>query len=195
VLTGEERAIVTPVPGTTRDHIEVPLSLAGVPIVLVDTAGLRETGDEVEAIGVTRAHGLIDAADILLWLGEPAEAPDHPQLIRVHAKADLPERQAVPSESVAVSALTGEGLRALLERVGAAAGSLLPPDGAVALNRRQAALISEAAEALAGAAGQKDAVLLAEDLRHARTAFDRLTGRAGVEEVLEALFGRFCLGK
>src|SRR4029079_16867086 len=68
-IAGEERAIVTAIPGTTRDHIEVPLSVRGVPVVLTDTAGLRETSDEVEAIGVSRARNLLEAADVLLWLG------------------------------------------------------------------------------------------------------------------------------
>ena len=194
-IAGSERAIVTAVPGTTRDHIEVPLAIAGVPVLLTDTAGLRETGDKVEAIGVARAEALVEAADVLVWLGEPDAAPNHPRLIKVHAKADLPERTNVPDGSLAVSSVSGAGLTRLLEQVGALATALLPGEGAVALNRRQAAHIAEAAEALGEAAGANDPVLVAENLRAARGAFDRLTGRAGVEDVLDALFGRFCLGK
>jgi tRNA modification GTPase len=193
VIAGQERAIVTDVPGTTRDHIEVPLSLGGVPILLTDTAGLRDTGDAVEAIGVARAGALVDAADILVWLGEPAVAPDHPRLIQLHAKADLPGRGAAPPGSVAVSSVTGEGIKALLARVSELAMSLLPVEGAIALNRRQAKELEAARAALETTAG--DIVLLAENLRAARAAFDRLTGRAGVEDVLDALFSRFCLGK
>ena len=74
-IAGQERAIVTDIPGTTRDHIEVPLSLDGVPILLTDTAGLRETDEPVERIGVERARSLVEAADVLLWLGDPADAP------------------------------------------------------------------------------------------------------------------------
>jgi tRNA modification GTPase len=194
-IAGEDRAIVTDIPGTTRDHIEVPLSLGGVPIRLTDTAGLRDTNDQVEAIGVERAGQLVEAADVLIWLGDPAAAPDHPRRIRVHAKADLPDRGAAPVGAVPVSSVTGEGLAELLEQVKVIARSLLPAEGAIALNRRQAQRIGEAAEALSGAASARDLVLIAEHLRLARTAFDRLTGRAGVEDVLDALFGRFCLGK
>jgi len=194
-IAGDERAIVTDVPGTTRDHIEVPLSLAGVPVLLTDTAGLRHSEDRVEAIGISRAQGLIETADILLWLGEHEAAPDHPRLVKVHAKADLPNRAIAPASAIAVSAHTGEGLKALLERIGELARSLLPSEDAIALNRRQATHIGEAATALEAATASTELVLLSENLRLARTAFDRLTGRAGVEDVLDALFSRFCLGK
>ena len=195
-IAGEDRAIVTEVAGTTRDHIEVPLSLAGVPILLTDTAGLREAADEVEAIGVARSSALVEAADVLVWLGSVEAAPRHPRLIKVHAKADLEGRAIAPSGSVAVSSLTGAGLNSLLERIGSLAQSLFPAEDAIALNRRQADRIADAAAALSAAASiDDDPVLVAENLRVARLAFDRLTGRAGVEEVLDALFSRFCLGK
>jgi tRNA modification GTPase len=192
-IAGEERAIVTDIPGTTRDHIEVPLSLAGVPVLLTDTAGLRESEDEVEAIGVARAERLIEGSDILVWLGDDAPPP-HPRLITVHAKADLPGRGPIPSDAIPVSAVTGEGVKVLLERVGDMARALLPNEDAIALNRRQASHIEEASLALERA-NRSDLVLLSENLRAARAAFDRLTGRAGVEDVLDALFSRFCLGK
>jgi tRNA modification GTPase len=194
-IAGEERAIVTDLPGTTRDYIEVPLSLGGVPIRLTDTAGLRETDDRVEAIGVERAGRLVERADVLVWLGEPGDAPSHPRLVKVHPKADLPERGQAAEGSLAVSSVSGEGVSALLERLERAARSVLPAEDALALNRRQAMHLAEAAEALDRARTAHDPLLLAEDFRGARTAFDRLTGRAGVEEVLDALFGRFCLGK
>ena len=190
-IAGSERAIVTDIPGTTRDHVEVPLALAGTPIVLTDTAGLRKSEDVVESIGVERAEALIAAADVLVWLGEPAAAPRHPRLVRVHPKADLGgDRQA---DALPVSAKTGEGLAALLERIGELAKSMIPSEGALALNRRQAAELAVAAESLASQSD--DVVLVAENLRAARAAFDRLTGRAGMEDVLDALFARFCLGK
>ena len=193
-IAGSERAIVTEIPGTTRDHIEVPLAVGGLPILLTDTAGLRETTDAVEAIGVVRASALIGSAAVLLWLGEPETAPDHPRVIRVHAQSDRPERQQVPSGSLAVSSVTGRGLAELLERIGATVETLLPGEGAIVLNRRQAVLIEEAAAAL-GDPRNAELVILAESLRRSRSAFDRLTGRAGVEDVLDALFRRFCLGK
>lgn len=194
-IAGDERAIVTDVPGTTRDHIEVPLSLGGLAIRLTDTAGLRDAQDRVEAIGVERAERLIEAADVLVWLGDPHEAPAHRALVKVHAKADLPGRALAPEGSVAVSSTTGDGLPALLQAVEQLMRSILPAEDSIALNRRQARHLAEAAGALSAAASARDPVLLAEDLRLARTAFDRLTGRAGVEDVLDALFGRFCLGK
>ena len=194
-VAGEERVIVTDVPGTTRDHIEVPLSLGGVPLRLTDTAGLRETDDVVESIGVERAGRLVEAADVLVWLGEPGEAPEHSGLILVHAKADLTERGAQPAGSIAVSAVTGSGIAELLREIEDRARALLPAEDAIALNRRQAQHLGEAAEALREASTARDIVLLAESLRVARGAFDRLTGRAGVEDVLDSLFGRFCLGK
>jgi len=192
-IAGQERAIVTDIPGTTRDHIEVPLALGGVPILLTDTAGLRATEDKVEAIGVERAEGLIEAADVVVWLGEPGAAPPTKRLIRVHAKSDI--RGSGSEGSLAVSATTGRGLKSLLERIAAEAVSVLPAIDAIALNRRQADCIAEAAAVLRDAAKAQELILVAEDLRAARGAFDRLTGRAGVEDVLDALFGRFCLGK
>jgi tRNA modification GTPase len=193
VIAGEDRAIVTEIPGTTRDHIEVPLSLGGIPVRLTDTAGLRETADKVETIGVERAQRLVEAADVLVWLGDPGQAPRHPRLLRVHAKADLAGEP--PPGSLAISSVTGAGIAQLLEEVRALSGSILPGEDAIALNRRQAGQISAAAEALGSASGARDLVIVAEHLRLARSAFDRLTGRAGVEDVLDALFGRFCLGK
>ena len=91
--------------------------------------------------------------------------------------------------------MTGEGLTELLRQIAGLSKSLLPADDAIALNRRQAAHVGEAAEALGAVGSAPDPVLIAESLRQARSAFDRLTGRAGVEHVLDALFGRFCLGK
>jgi len=195
VIAGEERAIVTEIPGTTRDHIEVPLALGGTPVLLTDTAGLRHSDNKVEAIGIARSSALVEAADVLVWLGDAGDAPRHPRLIKVRGKADLGNPARGPGDTLAVSSVTGEGLKALLVQIGELANSLLPGDDAIVLNRRQAMHIGEAAEALELASSTEDAVLVAEDLRLARNAFDRLTGRAGVEDVLEALFSRFCLGK
>ena len=194
-IAGQERAIVTDTPGTTRDHIEVPLALDGMPILLTDTAGLRESDEVVERIGIDRARSLVESADVLVWLGEPDEAPRHPRLIRVHARTDLAGRHEAPASSIAVSSVTGEGLNSLLAHVAELTRTLLPAEDAIALNRRQASELAEAHGALDAAAPTTDFVLLAEHLRSARAAFDRLTGQAGVEDVLDALFARFCLGK
>lgn len=194
-IVGEDRAIVSDIPGTTRDHIEVPLALSGVPILLTDTAGLRDSADEVEAIGVARAANLMEAADILLWLGEPDSTPDHPLTVQVQSKADLPGRPGAAEGAFQVSSVTGQGIAELLARIETLARNLLPAESTIALNRRQWRHIAEAAGALSDAAVVSDAVLAAEGLRIARSAFDRLTGKAGVEDVLDELFSRFCLGK
>jgi tRNA modification GTPase len=194
-ISGEEKAIVTPVPGTTRDQIEVPLSLGGVPVLLTDTAGLRDTDDEVESIGVDRAERLIEAADVLVWLGEPSEAPAHAKRILVHSKSDLPERKCLPWGSIGVSVMDGSGLAELTARIGIMGQTLLPAGDAIALNRRQASCIEAASAALVAAASERDQLLFAEHTRAARAAFDRLTGKAGMEDLLDALFSRFCLGK
>ena len=194
-LVGYERAIVTDLPGTTRDHIEVAAALGGVPVRLTDTAGLRDSDEPVERIGVERARRLVELADVLVWLGEPGGAPDHPRLIRVHSRADLADRGPAPPDSLAVSAVTGLGREALTAAIAKHARSLLPAEGQLALNRRQADCLGEARDALVIAAGTGDLVIIAEALRSARAAFNRLTGRAGVEELLDGLFGRYCLGK
>lgn len=194
-IAGQDRAIVTPIPGTTRDHIEVPLSIAGVPVLLTDTAGLRETAEPIERIGVDRTRSLMEVADIVLWMGEPQSVPPSGRVIAVHARCDQEDRRHVPLGSLAVSSVSGQGLPELLEEVGRRSRALLPAEGAVALNRRQAAHIGEARDALERCSGVDDVELLAEELRLVRTALDRLTGKAGLEDVLDALFGRFCLGK
>jgi tRNA modification GTPase len=194
-IVGSERAIVTDISGTTRDHVDVPLALAGVPIILTDTAGLRDTGDVVEALGVGRSRDLIQIADVLVWLGEATDIPHHPRAVQLHPRCDLPDRATAPSGSLPVSSVTGEGIAALLERVVQEAATLLPLDGAIALNRRQSAELTTAREELQSAGTASDVVLVAEHLRSARSAFDRVTGKAGMEDVLDALFSRFCLGK
>ena len=193
-LAQSDKTIVTAIAGTTRDTIEVPLSLDGVPLLLIDTAGLRRSDDVVEAIGIRRAEDQLQRADIVLWLGEAGEAPTHPRIVLMHAQADRPERGEAPPGALPVSAVTGLNLGELARRIVAEAGKLLPAEGEMALNRRQAAELEEARAALAGA-DRQDLVRTAEALRLARSAFDRLSGRAGVEDMLDALFGRFCLGK
>jgi tRNA modification GTPase len=194
-IAGEERSIVTDLPGTTRDHIEVAVAIGGLPIRLTDTAGLRDATDKVEAIGVDRAHRLIHVADILVWLGDADKVPPHRRMILVHPKADVLASCLVAPGTVATSVVTGQGIAALLDRVRVLASDVLPAEGELALNRRQAALLEGAAGALRAGAGARDYPILAEELRLARSAFDQITGRAGVGEMLDALFSRFCLGK
>lgn len=193
-LVGRERAIVSDLAGTTRDLVEVPLALGGVPLVLTDTAGLRSGSDPIERIGVQLAQREVGAADILLWLGEPVDAPEHPCCMLVHARCDLPERERIPEGSLGVSVVTGQGLDDLRSLLLERACNVLPGEDRISLNRRQAEAVRRAADALRTASGS-DIVLLAEACRHARLALDEVTGRAGMEEVLDALFDRFCLGK
>ena len=192
-LAQAERAIVTPIAGTTRDVIEVPVAIAGVPFVLVDTAGLRAAGDEVEAIGVARAERESRGADILLWLGDADRAPVE-GAVTVHSKCDLASADR-HTASIAVSSVTGEGLDRLKAFLVARATELLPRADELAIDRRQHDLLAEAAKALSRAGAVGDPLLAAEELRIARHAIDRISGRAGVEDLLDALFGRFCLGK
>lgn len=190
-LAQSERAIVTHLPGTTRDVIEVPIAVDGVPFVLVDTAGLRESDDVVEAIGIERARSEAERAELLLWLGEPAKAPRHLGLVLISAKADLGQG----GQGLPVSAVTGQGLAELTRLLIERARELLPQGDELALDRRQHDLLAEAQAALQRAMALRDPVLIAEELRIARHSIDQISGRAGVEDLLDALFGRFCLGK
>jgi tRNA modification GTPase len=190
-LAGRDAAIISAIPGTTRDAIEAPVAIGGVPFLLIDTAGLRESGDEIEAIGIDRARRHAEAADILLWLGEPGEAPEG--AINVHSKSDLPGDSQ--GADLSVSALTGEGLASLARMLIQRSTAQLPAAGEVALNRRHRESLREAKTALGEAALAHDPLVTAEELRRGRQALDRITGRAGVEDMLDALFGRFCIGK
>ena len=190
-LAGQQRAIVSAVAGTTRDLVEVPLAILGLPVLLVDTAGLRPSLDEIELIGIGLTKRELDRADILLWLGDPSAAPAHPHLLQIAAKADL--GSALPG--LQVSAATGDGIDMLKATLAHIATPLVPTSAIPGLNHREADLLSQCADALSGAATLDDPVLVAEWLRSARTALDQISGLSGVDQLLDALFGRFCLGK
>ena len=192
-LAGREAAIVTPIAGTTRDLIEASVALDGAPFLIIDTAGLHEpSGDPVEAIGIERAAGAIAAADIVLWLGAPEAAPAG--ALRIGAQADRCSRDPADYDLV-VSATSGAGMAELFDRLRERAAELLPGEGEAALSARQRAALGRVAEALALAAEEHDPLLVAEALRLGRGALDALTGRAGTEQMLDGLFGRFCIGK
>lgn len=191
-LIGDSAAIVSPEEGTTRDFIERPVALGGIPFTFVDTAGLREEGaGEVEAVGIGRAREQVSRAEIVLWLGDPAACPAGAVLTR--SKSDL--GLAGAGSGFAVSATTGDGLAALIEEIVRRGKAVLPPPDRVALNRRQKALAAQALASLRRATTAGDPLLVAEELRAARVAFDALSGRNSTEEMLDALFGRFCIGK
>jgi len=190
-LCRREAAIESPIAGTTRDIIEVPIQISGVPLILMDTAGLRDTNDDVEREGIVRAERAFAAADIVLWLGE-AEAPNHDQLIGISPQAD---RFPVLDGRLPVSSRTGLNLDVLTQDIVQRAAKHLPREGTLALNRRQRSSARELQRSLIAAADLSDLVLLAEELRTALSICERISGRSGVEDMLDALFGSFCLGK
>lgn len=195
-LVDDEAAITAAEPGTTRDVLVRGVALGGVPFAFVDTAGLRDEGaGPVEQIGIARARAEAERADLVLWLGPEGGGPSYHCVWEIAAQCDRVDVQAKRRARFRVSALTGEGLDELRSGLVGHARSALPQPGAVALNARQHALLSEVASAIGDAAGVADPLLAAEHLRLARVALDRLVGRAGTEDMLDALFGRFCIGK
>ena len=193
-LVEDEAAIASPVAGTTRDVLTRPVAIGGVPFLFVDTAGLRDSpGDSIEEIGIDRARGEVERADLVLWLGVEADLPAGAWDIA--PQVDRADRPAKSNPRHRVSARTGDGLEALRADLLSTARDALPKPGMVALNRRQHGLLEEAAAALATAGVLADPLLVAEELRRARLAFDQMVGRAATEDLLDTLFGRFCIGK
>lgn len=191
-LTQRDAAITSAVPGTTRDLIEAPTAIGGMPFLLIDTAGLRDDSDEIERIGVARARASVAAADLVLWLGDPDEAPQGPPMIVVRSKCDLGESDQ--GAGLRVSSLTGEGLEELTGALAKLGAELGPGESEVTANARQREALRCALAYMRQAKGD-DMIVAAEELRQARAELDRITGRAGVEDMLDALFGRFCIGK
>jgi len=195
-LVAREAAIVSDIAGTTRDMIEVPVALEGIPFVFTDTAGLRDTTDDsIEAMGMERSRIAMASADMILWLGEEGGAPDHPQLIEIDAKCDEAMHAGKRAAAFRVSALSGEGMNELVRHIISIAKTLLPPPDRFAINLRQRALMADCAQALKEASSSPDLLIVAEHLRQARLSLDALTGRAHTEDMLDMLFGRFCIGK
>ncbi len=194
-LVGRDVAIASPVAGTTRDLVEAPVSLDGLPLIFVDMAGLRATtADPIESMGIARAQAEIGRSDILLWLGDPVSAPAGDHVLVIAAKSDL-AATATRAADLAVSALTGENMTALRALIVERAARLLPSIGGLALSAAQHRHVQEARSALERSVETGDDVLLAEELRGAMRALDRITGAADTEAMLDNLFGRFCIGK
>lgn len=194
-LVGRDAAIVSDIAGTTRDRIEVPAALGGVPFLFTDTAGLREeSADRIEMIGVDLARQAVEAADIVLWLGAPDAAPRE-DAIRLAAQKDRADWVPVSGAALSLSARTGEGMDRLVAMLLDRASGLIPREGDYALGRRQRVAVAALCDGLERAACEGDMLILAEHLRAGRAAIDALTGRAGTEEMLDALFGGFCIGK
>lgn len=216
-LAGAELAIVTPIPGTTRDKVQQTIQIEGVPVHVIDTAGLRDSSDEVERIGIARAWAEIEAADVVLFLHDltrctqaeyqsadaaiaadlarrlPARVP----LLDVWNKADA---VAPALQELSLSARTGTGLQALRQRLLELVGWQSAPEGVyIARERHVQALrrvrqhLERAAAHLAARAQALD--LLAEELRQAQNALNEITGEFSSDDLLGVIFSRFCIGK
>jgi tRNA modification GTPase len=207
-LSRRDSAIVTDIPGTTRDVLRETVTIAGLTVTLADTAGLRDTQDHVEAEGVRRARREMSAADLVFWVvdshlretspppGLPAEVP----LIEIHNKIDLSNLSAKRSgRSVWLSAATGEGLDLLEAMVTEELGLTENSDSEFSARQRHVDQIQQALECVEhGVADLKasgSGELLAEDLRAAADALGEITGRISPDELLGKIFSSFCIGK
>jgi tRNA modification GTPase len=211
-LLGRERAIVTEIPGTTRDAIEAPASFAGFPFRLIDTAGLRESDDTVERLGVEVSHRYLASADVVILCVEAQHeisvaesdfmaAAVAPSLL-VRTKADLLDRLAAPEGELLVSALSGEGVRELRQRLAEVAFSELGSRGdiepLVTRERHRLALetaLEEVREFGTARRSGIEAAVAAAHLRAAITALDDLIGVVTPDDVLDRVFAAFCIGK
>jgi len=202
-LAGEERAIVTPIAGTTRDALREPIQIEGVPLTLVDTAGLRESADEVERLGVERTRRELALADLVLVVEEAGAAPrslppiaTRAERILVYNKLDLAPRFARPQGALAVSAKTGQGLEELRSAILAAAGWSATGESVFLARERHLRALEKARAHLDAARRELERwEVFAEELRLAHTALGTITGEFTSDDLLGEIFGRFCIGK
>lgn len=194
-LAERDVAIVSEFPGTTRDVLETRVVLGGVPVTLVDTAGLRETTDSIEAEGVRRAIARAEDADLVLTVVEAGSPPgDTAASLLIANKADL--GLPGPDGALRISAKTGLGMDALRIRLAEAARKMTESSGPPPLTRfRHRAALLEAADHLDAAEHAELPELRGEDLRLAMRALGRITGHVGVEDILDTVFSKFCIGK
>jgi tRNA modification GTPase len=218
-LAGAELAIVSPIPGTTRDVVSQTIQIHGVPLHVADTAGLRDSADEVEQIGVARAWGQIEGADAVLFLHDltRAERPEYAEadveitrllgeklpasvpVLDVWSKQDAAP-SAAPHTGISLSARTGFGIETLRGRLLEVAGWQAVPEGVYLARARHVQALSRVEEHVAVAAEQLAARaqaldLLAEELRLAQNALNEITGEFGADDLLGVIFSRFCIGK
>lgn len=213
-LARRDVAIVSTEAGTTRDVLEVRLDLGGYAVILADTAGIREATGEVEREGIRRTMARARAADLVLWLVDPAdpvwtlpaELDTQPNLI-VLTKADLRNQAGLPnavdqpegSKSLSLSAKTGQGIDGLIRHLTAIVASRLEGGTSAVLSqerhRASIEVCRDAVQRFLGADVSAPIELRAEDLRIAADALGRVVGRIDVEDVLGQIFGRFCIGK
>ncbi|RIX73133.1 tRNA uridine-5-carboxymethylaminomethyl(34) synthesis GTPase MnmE [Acidovorax cavernicola] len=219
-LAGAELAIVSAIAGTTRDVVSQTIQIHGVPLHVADTAGLRESTDEVEQIGVARAWGQIETADAVLFLhdltraGQPDYAaadaeilaglrrklPASVPVLDVWNKQDAAASAKPPTEGIALSAKTGAGIEALRDQLLAMAGWQAVPEGVYLARARHVQALARVETHLALAAAHLAAQaqlldLLAEELRLAQNALNEITGEFGADDLLGVIFSRFCIGK
>ena len=190
-LLGECRAIVSDVAGTTRDSIEEGLDVCGWPIRLVDTAGLRETDDAIESEGVVRAEALMEKADVVIALD-----CDIPGAVRIHAKCDLDGESRHGDGAICVSSKTGEGLPELKSAIADRLKELSAEasEDVADITARHTDLLGKALSALEGT-DPADPVLAANALRRAAQSIGEIIGKTYSDDLLDALFSRFCVGK
>jgi tRNA modification GTPase len=209
-LVGAERAIVTEVPGTTRDLVTEVVDIEGIRVTLVDTAGLRDTADHVEAQGVERARQSAAVADVVLRVDDQStdrrtgdhdgKSSPHRKVVYVATKADLPAAWT-DSRALVVSAVTGAGLDVLRRAIAAALDVDLQRDRPAITNVRHVALVDRAHRALTRARGAVSAAaslseeFVLADLADARAAFEEISGRRATDDLLAHIFARFCVGK
>lgn len=195
-LVDQDAAIVSDIAGTTRDVIRVPVALDGLPFVFSDTAGLRDIGsDSIEDMGIARAQQAIAEADIVLWLGSENQGPRRSHVWEVEARIDAKPTFIKTNPDIRVSALTGQNIDMLTRKLCTAAKDLLPKPGAFAVNVRQKAHLCAVLSNLEDFMCTDDFLLMGEELRNARLSLDALLGRTHTEDMLDTLFGRFCIGK
>ena len=201
-LAGEERAIVTPVPGTTRDALREPIQIEGVPLIVVDTAGLRQSVDEIERLGIERTQRELRGADLVLAVFEAGkEVARLEELgagaahIDVYNKTDLVPGFVAPAGAVAVSAKTGEGLDRLRKAILESAGWRSTGESVFLARERHLRALETARRHLAAAHDARQWEFFAEELRLAQVALGGITGEFTADDLLGEIFARFCIGK
>jgi len=215
-LAGEEVAIVTPVAGTTRDRVKESITIEGVPMHIIDTAGLRDTNDEVEAKGIERSWDVIRLADLVIFMTDldsyaedgrlkdkilAALPPKCPALLVIN-KSDLLSANAplIPAGAIVISAKTGDGISTLKQKILETVGWNGPQEGAIVARRRHLECLEQAAEHIAkseqfAANGNNSLELFAEELSLAQNHLGKITGRLLPDDLLGKIFSQFCIGK
>lgn len=193
-MTNTDVAIVTDIAGTTRDQIAVETVIDGLPVKLIDTAGLRETGDVVEQMGVERAQKLIETANLVVQVVHPDDEPQiMAEALTVFTHADVKDRS---SEALAISSTTGAGIEELLKAIGKQLSVALPsPDDVAFSNVRQREAVSRAVTELESVSPDLPLDINGQHLRYAGQALAEVTGDVDVEDILDVIFGNFCIGK